>query len=303
MNIESLKIFKDLIDTQSYTKTANLNYISQSAVSQQIKKLEIVFKTKLFIKKDDRLILTDVGKILYDASQKILDIYNGVILEIKNKFDTADSGEISIVSVYSLGIYLVNNYIKEFLNKYPVVKINHVYGDWQSVVEGVINSKADFGFIACKNIKDVNITSIHVCDEELGLVTSPNFNSIKGDKVDYNKLEEFKLVFFDKNLPSRNYIESVLKTKGVRCNITMDLNNIETIKAAVASNTGVSILPYNSVKLDVESGRLKFYRFKKPLYRSVYMIYNKRKKMNHESSKFLNMILHIKKKTKGVLNV
>lgn len=297
MNIETLKMFKDLIDTQSFTKAAEMNFVTQSAVSQHMKKLEIVFKTKLFLKKGEKLHLTDIGKIVYEYSSNIVSSYNEMIEKINLDFNRSITGEVRIRSIYSIGIYLLGKYIRDFISFNPTIKINLNYSEWNNVIESVIKADSDIGFIACRSINDHNLSSIHVLDEELVLV-GPLSNKIETKSVPLSYLSSLNLVFFERNTPSRKYIDSFLKKNNVKLNITMELNNIDTIKAAVMSNTGFSILPISSVLEDEKNGRLRVYRFETPIYRSIYMIYNKRKKLTKEVSRFINFMLSKKKESR-----
>ncbi|MEF3280870.1 MAG: LysR family transcriptional regulator [Elusimicrobiota bacterium] len=298
MNIETLKVFKDLIDTQSFTKTAELNYISQSAVSQQIKKLEMIFKTRLFLKKEDGFELTRVGKDLYNGAKKIVEIYDETIAKINVSFEGSFSGGIRISSIYSVGIYILDNYIRDFLSKYPTSKISLDYYEWEEVIDKIINGHSDFGFVACKKIKDINLTFFHVADEEMVFVSPSSFNEFEKEKIKLSDISNVKLVFFERNMPSRKLIESIMREKGVNFHVTMEMNNVETIKAAVMSNAGFSILPYSSVMDEIGKGRIKIYRFEQPIYRPVYMIYNKRRKMPHDCALFMNFLLNAKKNKK-----
>ena len=295
MNIETLKVFRDLMDTQSFTKAAKMNYISQSAVSQQVKKLELVFKSKLFIKKENKLELTEIGKVVYNASVEITKIFDETIGKINCIFDGTTNAEIKIASTYSVGIYLLSDYIRNFISKYKCLKIKLDYFEWDDVIKSVINNDYDFGFVSCFKVKDINITSLYVTEEEMVLVAPPNFKCDKKE-INFKDLSNLNLIFFEKNTPSRKYIERFIKNKGSDINITMELNNIETIKAAISSGVGFSILPYNAVYDDLEKKRIKVIKFQEPFSRPVYMIYNKRRKFARELQLFINFILSIKNK-------
>lgn len=303
MNVETLKIFKDLIDTQSFTKAGEMNFVSQSAVSQHMKKLEIIFKTKLFLKKGDKLELTEIGRIVYNYSSEIVAKYIEMFEKVNSEFNSSITGKVRISSIYSVGIYSLGEYIREFISLNPSIKIDLSYAEWNEVIERVIKGEADVGFVACKSICDHNISSLHLVDEELVLVAPPSYDV--GDKkmVPLSYISSLKLVFFEKGMPSRRYIEELLKKRRVKLNITMELNNIDTIKAAVMSNTGFSILPLKSVVDDEKNGRLKVLRFEKPVFRSVYMIYNKRKRFSREVNRFINFILSKKKKERENVSI
>lgn len=294
MNIETLKMFKDLIDSQSFTKAAELNFVTQSAISQHMKRLEIIFKTKLFIKKNDKLELTKTGRVVYNYSSEIVSKYNEMMETVNSELNNFITGEVRISSVYSVGIYILGDYISRFISLNPSVKVFLNYYEWDNVIEKVIRGEADIGFIACKNINDNSISSIHLCNDELVLVTPSNSNVLY-DKAAFSSLSNMKLVFFERNTPSRKYIEDVLKKHRIKINITMELNNIDTIKAAVMSGAGCSVLPYSAVIDEEKKGRLKVIKFPFSFQRPIYMIYNKRKKYSRDVNKFINFILSVKK--------
>lgn len=302
MNIETLKVFKDLVDTGSFTKTAEMNYISQSAVSQQIKKLELVFKSKLFLKKENKFELTEIGKIVYNASVEITRIYDETIGMINCMFDSSKSSEIRIASIYSVGIYFLNGYIRNFISQHKCLKIKLDYFQWEDVIKKVIDGLYDFGFISSFKIKDMNITSVYIADEEMVLVAPPNFKYEK-EKISFKDLSSLNLIFFEKNTPSRKYIEKILKEKKSQINVTMELNNIETIKAAISSGVGFSILPYNTIVDDVQKNKVKIIKFDEPFSRPIYMIYNKRRKFAKDLQIFINFILSIKNKKVSIEGV
>ncbi len=294
MYIETLKMFKDLIDTQSFTKTADLNFVTQSAVSQHMKKLEIVFKTKLFIKKGEHLELTNIGKIVYKYSSEIVSKYHEMLENINLSFNKAISGEVRISSIYSVGIYILGDYIRDFISLNPSVKVSLNYFEWDEVIERVIKNESDLGFIACKKINDHNLSSIHLCDDEM-VVVMPKNAQCNDLKIPPSCISSMKLVFFERNTPSRKYIEDFLKKNSVKINVTMELNNIDTIKAAVMSGAGCSILPYSAVIDEEKNGRIVVRRFPTGFFRPIYMIYNKRKKYSRDVNKFINFILSKKK--------
>jgi len=301
MNIETLKVFKDLIETGNFSKTAQLNYISQSAVSQQIKKLEMIFKDRLFERDNDKIKLTQTGSIFYECSKKIISIYQDALFKIQRKKQDIKNQELKISSVYTLGIYLVGDYIKNFLNLNPFVKINLEYKKYGEIVEEIINNKIDFGFIAC-GVNKKDIVSVHIIDEELVLITHPSC-SLNGKNIDIKDISKFNLVLFERNTPSRKYIENIFKKGKVKLNVTMEMDNVETIKASVMSNAGVSIVPLNCVRNEEKEGRLRIFRFsKQKIIRPVFLIYNRKRRLSSIANRFLDNIFSFKKSNIGVKN-
>ena len=102
MQIETLKVFCDLVESRSFSQAAFRNLITQSAVSQQIKNLESRFQTT-FLARDGRAVsLTAAGKILYDASRDILDRFERMHTEIESIGEEM-AGSIRVATIYSVG--------------------------------------------------------------------------------------------------------------------------------------------------------------------------------------------------------
>src|SRR5437016_13792375 len=104
MQIESLKVFCDLAETESFTKAAQINGVTQSAVSQQISSLERHFKSMLIERSKKKFRLTREGQLLYDYSKRILNLYeelHSCLQEIKEIV----SGTIRVSTIYSIGLH------------------------------------------------------------------------------------------------------------------------------------------------------------------------------------------------------
>src|SRR5438552_17366525 len=99
MQIESLKVFCDLSETESFTKAAQINQVTQSAVSQQISSLERQFKSLLIERSKKRFRLTREGQMLYDHSKQILQCYDELHSKLQEIKDIV-SGTIRVATIY-----------------------------------------------------------------------------------------------------------------------------------------------------------------------------------------------------------
>src|SRR5437016_13731663 len=100
MQIESLKVFCDLAETGSFTKAAQINEVTQSAVSQQITSLEKIFKSLLIERSKKKFRLTREGEVLYDYSKQITDTYKNLFSKLKEIKDLV-SDDIRVAAIYS----------------------------------------------------------------------------------------------------------------------------------------------------------------------------------------------------------
>src|SRR5947207_10973577 len=144
MQIESLKVFCDLTETESFTKAAQINHVTQSAVSQQISSLEPQFKSLLIERSKKRFRLTREGKVLYDYSKQIIQTYDSLFSKLQEIQDII-SGTIRLATIYSIGLHDLPPYIKKFLKSYPTVNVHVEYRRSIQVYEDCLRNKDDRG--------------------------------------------------------------------------------------------------------------------------------------------------------------
>ena len=122
MQIESLKVFCDLAETASFTKAAQINGVTQSAVSQQISALETKFNAKFVERSKKKFMLTKEGDTLYKSSKQIVQSYDELrhrIQEIQNIV----TGTIRGATIYSIGLHELPPFLKKYLRKHPTVNV------------------------------------------------------------------------------------------------------------------------------------------------------------------------------------
>jgi DNA-binding transcriptional LysR family regulator len=118
MQFESLKFFCDLADMKSFTQTAQLNGVTQSAISQTLTVLERHLKSRLIERSRKNLRLTEEGQALYDSSKELLQIYGAMRSKLQG-LEHVVSGEIRLATLDSIGLYDLPPYVKECLRRYP----------------------------------------------------------------------------------------------------------------------------------------------------------------------------------------
>src|SRR5574340_1105216 len=147
MQIESLKVFCDLAETESFTKAAQINGVTQSAVSQQISSLERQFKSLLIERSKKNFRLTREGQVLYDYSKQILQSYDSLHSKMQEIKDIV-SGTIRVATIYSIGLHELPPYLKKYLKSYPTVNVHVAYRRANQVYEDVIGNVVDLGLVA-----------------------------------------------------------------------------------------------------------------------------------------------------------
>jgi LysR family transcriptional regulator, transcriptional activator of the cysJI operon len=254
MQVETLKIFCDVIETQSFSKAAMLNYISQSAVSQQIRGLEEKYDRKLIERGKRNLAPTQAGRLLYEGAREILEKFRLMENRIQVLSKTI-AGSLRVATVYSVGLHELPPYLLEFLRRYPAANIHVEYSRANKIYDDLVSGTADVGIVAYP-VRRSGIEVIPFRDDQLVLICAPDHPLAKSRKVEISKLARNRFIAFERDIPTRRAIDRVLRQRGVPVEIVMEFDNIETIKRAVEIGAGVSIVPSQTVRGEVHSGTL-----------------------------------------------
>jgi len=254
MNIRVMKTFCDVVDSGSFSRAAQESGISQSAVSQQLASLEREFSTQLLSRGGGLVVPTEAGKVYYQAAREIVRRYEQLLGEMRSAADSV-RGILRVGTIYSVGFYLLDPYIRRFLQTFPEVNLRVEYTRWNRINAAVLSGEMDLGVVACAE-KHRSIEIIPLANEELVVVCAPSHKLAKADAVDPADLKDRKFVAFETNVPTQRLIDKLLKAEGVAVNVVMEFDNIELLKRAVEVDTGITILPRENVEREVAEGYL-----------------------------------------------
>src|SRR5713101_4865269 len=181
MQIESLKVFCDLAETESFTKAAQINQVTQSAVSQQISSLERQFKSLLIERSKKKFRLTREGQVLYEYSKQIIQTYDSLHNKLQEIKDIV-SGTIRIATIYSIGLHDLPPFIKRFLKSYPTVNVHVEYRRSNQVYEDVLSNVVDLGLVAYP-ARDPKLEIVPLHKDMLVLICHPQHSLTKARAV------------------------------------------------------------------------------------------------------------------------
>lgn len=254
-----LKVFCDLADLQSFSRTAEKHLLSQSAVSQQLAQLELAHKCQLIDRKKRPIELTKAGQLFYQSSKDMLDRYE----QLKNELSTLQKSSVSrinVAAIFSIGMHTLPDYVKKFMVSYPNVNVHIEYFSAGRIYELVLSGDVDIGLVAVPK-RDKRLDVYDFEDEPLVLVCSPKHPLSHESQVDIHKLQFERFIAFEKGVPTRVWIDNILERYNIVVRPVMEFDNIETVKRAVEINSGVSILPQTAILQELGSGTIKSINF------------------------------------------
>ncbi|MBN1806058.1 MAG: LysR family transcriptional regulator [Sedimentisphaerales bacterium] len=255
MHIDILKVFCDLADLRSFSRTAEKHLLSQSAVSQQLAQLELTHKCQLINRKKRPIELTKAGQLLYEASKDIIDRYEQ-FQDGLNALQKSSSSRVNVAAIFSIGMHTLPDYVKKFMVSYPDVNVHIEYFSASRIYELVLSGSVDIGLVAVPK-KDKRLEVYDFEDEPLVMVCSPKHPLANEQQIDIHRLQFEKFIAFEKGVPTRGWIDGILERYNVAVRPVMEFDNIETVKRAVEINSGISILPQTAILPEIGGGTMK----------------------------------------------
>ncbi|MHC4657953.1 MAG: LysR family transcriptional regulator [Planctomycetota bacterium] len=292
MHIETLKIFCDLAELRSFSKTSEKHLLSQSAVSQQLAQLELAHKCQLVDRKKRPIELTKEGQLLYKAAEDILERYEQLRSEMSS-LKSSTGSRINVAAIYSIGMHTLPNYVKKFMVNYPDVNVHIEYFSADKIYELVLAGDVDIGLVAVPK-RDKRLDVYDFEDEPLVLACSPKHPLAAESRVRIHQLQFERFIGFEKDVPTRIWIDSILQRYNVVVRPVMEFDNIETIKRAVELNSGVSILPRTALLQELSSGTIKAIPFSDERFVRPTGIIVRKKKILGQAGRYLIELLRKK---------
>ena len=289
MQIESLKMFCDLAETESFTKAAQINLVTQSAVSQQVSSLEKQFKSILIERSKKKFRLTREGQLLYEYSKQIIQTYESLHHRLQEVKDVI-SGTIRVSTIYSVGLHDLPPYLKEYLKSYPTVNVHVEYRRSNQVYDDVLSNVVDLGLVAYP-VRDSRLEIVPLRKDKLVLICHPQHPLGKLTSLPLQTLAGQKFISFEPDIPTRKAIDRVFKDRGIDIRSVMEFDNIETVKRAVEIDAGIAIVPQGTVSQEVSKQTLVQIEIEDAdLFRPLAVIYKKSKVLSPAMKQFIAIL-------------
>ncbi|MCG8400202.1 MAG: LysR family transcriptional regulator [Firmicutes bacterium] len=256
MNFKQLEAFVKVAELESFTRAARQLYMSQPAVSFQIKALEEALKVILFRRDEKKIILTDAGRLLYPEAKQLLGHY-GKIRAGLDALRGLESGQLSIGAGTIPGEYLLPACIGVFRDKYPGVKAKLRIAGSGEVVRWVLEREIDLG-VAGNAAREDSLEHIPWLDDELVLIVPPG-HRLSGKKTDVTGLAGEKCVLREEGSGTRSSIEKILSGHGFaldNLDVEMELGSTRAVIGAVQAGLGIGFVSRWSAEEALGAGKL-----------------------------------------------
>lgn len=290
LDFRQLETFVQVARLKSFSKAAEILFITQPTVTNHIQNLEKELGLILIDRYGKSISLTDAGHLLYKYA---IDILNSCEMA---KFDLASQksqikGHLHIYSSSVPRKHLLPIVIKGFLDVYSDVSFTISDKDSKMVVESILDGETDFGIVGARYPTN-NLEYIDLMEDKLLLVTpnSPQYPGENFSTVSSDILFQSNFLFREEGSGTRSLIEKTLKKANLsidKLRISAYIGDTETIKELIALGVGISFLSEKSIKSDLELGKYKaFYIDNLDFSRQFYFAYHKNRQLSPLSETF-----------------
>jgi DNA-binding transcriptional LysR family regulator len=250
-----LKVFRAVAEHLSFRKAAERLFLSQPAVTLQIKALEDDLGVRLFDRAANRISLTPQGARLLRYAKKIATLVSQAVQELAAG-EGQLSGELALGVSTTIAQYVLPRLIGAFLGEHPRVKLLLQSGNTEEIVELLIERKVSIGLIEGPS-RHREIRAEPFMEDELVLIAPPQFEN---GRMSREQLTSASLLMREQGSGSRRVVETALEKAGIKLKAfhhVMNLDSTEAIKSAVEAGLGVGFVSRWAISKELELGALK----------------------------------------------
>ncbi|MDH3494718.1 MAG: LysR family transcriptional regulator [Acidobacteriota bacterium] len=295
MELFQLRTFKEVAQTLNFTKASENLYLTQSAVSHQIRSLEEELGVKLFIRGNTGVSLTDPGKSALEYAKRIVAEADKMQEEVAER-ENRRVGRVRVAAATQALVYLFAPLFEDFMDAYERVDlVFRTTVSTDQTIDDILNGVADIGF-ASLPVYSPNLEVTELFEDELKLTSGPRHPFAKQKKVRVSDLQNERFILFERGASIRRATDSFFKSIGVEPEMALESNDTYFIKLMIEHGLGVSLIPSWAIREEVKNGELSDARVEgHELKRSVAMV-SLKKTPSSAITAFTDFILKNRKK-------
>jgi DNA-binding transcriptional LysR family regulator len=285
--LHQLQVFYKITETLSITKAAEELFLTQPAVSIQLKNFQNQFDIPLTEMVGRQIYITDFGKEIAAAAEAILNEVYAI-----NYKTQAYKGQLSgrlKISVVSTGKYVIPYFLSDFIKNNKEVELEMDVTNKTKTLKSLKNNEIDFALVSILP-KDIEVESKIILENKLFLIGNKYVDiNPKNDLAEY--VANFPLIYREAGSATRITMENYLDQNGIKPNMKLQLTSNEAVKQSVIAGLGLSIMPLIGLKNELDKGDLKIIPVKKlPIVSSWRLIWLKGKKFSPVANAYLKHI-------------
>ena len=286
MNLETLHLYCEIVRVHSFSRGAAENGVSQSAASQAVQQLESELHVQLLDRSKRPFALTPEGRKFYEACRTLLQNFERTRAEISQARQELE-GTVRVAAIYSVGLHGISGQMQRFLSLHPKTRVRLECLHPRRVVETVVQDEADLGVLSYPPANRA-LSVVPLRSDPIVFVCPHHHRLARRRTLAATDLNGEPFVAFDADLSIRKAIDRALRKRNAKASVVMEFDNVETIKQAIISGAGVSLLPAPTIVKEVAIRTLSAVPLNIPeLTRPVAAIHRRNKLLTPAVTRFL----------------
>jgi DNA-binding transcriptional LysR family regulator len=254
LNFNQLRVFYQAAKNLNFTAAANELFVSQPAVTFQVKSFEEYCNLKLFKKRGRQVYLTDEGRTLYEYAEKIFK-YEKEIENVIDEMRELKRGVLRLGTTKAYARYFMPLVITTFHKNYPNIKIQLNEGSSAEMIYSLVDFKIEVAVIA-KAIDHAEVNFFPFSKEEMVLIVAPDHHLVKKKAIAFKELAKEPFIMKETGSGTRKLVDELFLRAKSTPDILMETSNTEFIKQLVQRGEGVSFLVRESVAAELRDNHL-----------------------------------------------
>jgi len=255
MEIRQLKAFMAIAETRTFTAAARRVYVTQAAISMQIRQLEKEVGLTLFIRAPRRVVLTEAGEKLLERARRILREHDAALAELA-ELAGAEHGRLRVGSASAnVSADPLPQILHEVRQRHQQAELSVISGTSEALVRQILGGELDMAFVSLP-VEARGIETEVLSRDELIAIASPRHPLAKQRVISAFALAGEKLILGERGGNTRRLIDQFFAEAGLHPRVAMELSRLSAIKRMVEADMGVGIVPLQSAREEVAAGRL-----------------------------------------------
>ena len=259
--LQQLRILKAIATEKSFTKAAEILFLSQPYLSKQIKILEQNLDVCLLKRNSNTIDLTENGDIFLQYADRILALCEEscrALIDLKN----GERGNLSIGASQTIGTYLMPRLLALFAQNYPQIDLKVQVNSTRLITKQISNRQIDLAVVGGEVPQELknNLKVEHFVEDELNLIISNSHPFAKRKKIKKEDLYHLNFITLPTNSTIRKFVDSILKQNSIEIDqlkVIMQLNSIEAIKTAVSLGLGAAFVSSSAIEKEIQLKTVK----------------------------------------------
>ncbi|HEX9014931.1 MAG TPA: LysR family transcriptional regulator [Chloroflexota bacterium] len=290
MNLNQLKVFCEVVERNGFTRAAEALYLTQPAVSRQVRELERHFGLELFEQIGKRIYPTEAGNTLYNYARLVFHTLDDLEVDI-NQIKGLKAGHLRIAASATAGTYLLPPLLGKFKKKYPGVEVTlEIYNSQQVEQLLLQHQQLDLG-VTERPVQEDALYSEAFDTDELAIIVSPDHPFAGRREITAADLRGERFIFREQGSGTRTLLDEEFARLDLRVRPVMELGSTAAVKQAVAAGLGVSAVSMRSIELELAAGMVKALRCPDiHTTREIRFVHHRDRRLSRAASAFLEIL-------------